>query len=110
MTNVEQNEISGELKLILHRLEELNKNQTSGFSELKTRIGAIEEESRRNAVWQGQMQQRVDHIEKDLDQLSDIPPEDLHGAKTMGKLSMLALGALGSALGIIATLVSKGAF
>lgn len=108
MTNVEQNEISGELKLILHRLEELNKNQTSGFSELKTRIGAIEEESRRNAVWQGKMQQRIEHIEKDVDQLSDIPQEDIHGTQAMSKLSMLALGALGSALTIIATLVSRG--
>lgn len=90
--------LEAELKLILHRLEEISKSQMTGFSELKTRISSIEEEARKNAVWQGKVEQRIEHIESDLDGQSE-------GMSAMAKM---ALTSLGTALTIIAALVGTG--
>lgn len=93
--------IEGELKLILHRLEELSKNQDSSFAEVKTRISAIEGDLRSNAVWQGKMEQRVEHIEAKIQ-------DDSGNQASMPVLAKMALGALATALAIITALVTKG--
>lgn len=98
MTEETKLNLEAELKLILHRLEEISRSQTSGFSELKTRISSIEEEARNNAVWQGKIEQRIDHIEADLDDHST----------GMSAIAKMALTSLGTALTIIGTLVGTG--
>ena len=94
--------IEGELKLILHRLEELSKNQDNSFAEVKTRISAIEGDLKSNAIWMGKTEQRLEHIE-------DRIQEDAGNSTTsMPMLMKMALGALATALAIITALVSKG--
>lgn len=93
--------IEGELKLILHRLEELSKNQDNSFAEVKTRISAIEGDLKSNAIWMGKTEQRLEHIE-------DRIQEDHSSPSSMPNLMKMALGALAAALAIITALVTKG--
>ena len=93
--------IEGELKLIIHRLEELSKNQDSSFAEVKTRISSIEGDLKSNAIWMGKTEQRLEHIEEKIQ-------EDPNNQASMPMLAKMALGALATALAIITALVSKG--
>lgn len=93
--------IEGELKLILHRLEELSKNQDNSFAEVKTRISAIEGDLKSNAIWMGKTEQRLEHIEEKIQ-------DDSSGPASMSNLAKMALAALGTALVIISALVGKG--
>ena len=93
--------IEGELKLILHRLEELSKNQDNSFAEVKTRISAIEGDLKSHAIWQGRTDQRLDHIEGRIQ-------EDQSSSSSMPNLMKMTLGALAAALAIITALVTKG--
>ena len=98
-----EDQIQGELKLILHRIEELSKNQDNSFAEVKSRISSIEGDLRSNAVWMGKTEQRLDHIETSLTEDSETSS---HG---LIKIALTTLGtALAGAIGAIVTLVSKG--
>lgn len=97
--------LEGELRLILQRLEQLSKDQQGGFSEIKHRISAIEEDLRNNAVWMGKTEQRLEHIEiKVKEQNQD------GSAQTVSKLALAAMAALSAAIGVIGALATKGGF
>jgi hypothetical protein len=89
--------LEGELKLILHRLEQLGKDQHSGFSELKSRIAHIEESQQRMAVFQGRTEQRLETLE-------NSSQTSVEGMTTMAKM---ALGIVSTSLGVIATLIAQ---
>lgn len=100
MTDQEISKIEGELKLISHRLEEIAKSQQDSFSKLEHRIGAIEKEGRQTAVWMGKTEQKIEQIEKSVDNTST--------GSTM--LAKAALALSGSLVGVISTLISTGKF
>ncbi len=97
MTPESTTRLEGELKLILHRLEQLGKDQNSGFSELKSRIAHIEESQQRLAVFQGRTEQRLETLEN----------TSQSSAEGMTTLAKMALGLASSALGVIATLIAQ---
>lgn len=98
MNNQEISTIEGELKLIVHRLEEISKNQQDAFAKLEHRIGSIEREGRNTAVWMGKTEQKIEQIEKNMDETS--------GGSTA--LAKMALALSGSLVGIISTLLGTG--
>ena len=95
--------LESELKLILQRLEQLSKDQQGGFSEIKHRISAIEEDLRSNAVWMGKTEQRLEHIEKTVDDQSND-----NSQATVSKLALAAMAALSAAIGVIGALATSG--
>ena len=95
--------LEGELRLILQRLDQLSKDQQGGFSEIKHRISAIEEDLRSNAVWMGKTEQRLEHIEKTVDEQGQ---DDSH--QTVSKLALAAMAALSAAIGVIGALATQG--
>lgn len=95
--------LESELKLILQRLDQLSKDQQGGFSEIKHRISAIEEDLRTNAVWMGKTEQRIEHIEKKVDEQGQ---DTSH--QTVSKLALAAMAALSAAIGVIGALATQG--
>lgn len=101
------NEIQAELRLILHRLESIEKSQNSGFTELATRIGTIEGDLKSNAVWMGKTDQKIETIQKDIEGIEGDMSNQNTGATALAKA---AIGVAGSAVGVIGTLVGTGTF
>lgn len=95
--------LESELKLILQRLDQLSKDQQGGFSEIKHRISAIEEDLRTNAVWMGKTEQRIEHIEKKVDEQGQDTSQ-----QTVSKLALAAMAALSAAIGVIGALATQG--
>jgi chromosome segregation ATPase len=95
--------LESELKLILQRLEQLSKDQQSGFSEIKHRISAIEGDLRSNAVWMGKTEQRLEHIEEKVQDSSAS-----ENSATISKLALAAMAALSAAIGVIGALATQG--
>lgn len=89
-----------ELKLILHRLDELSREQRSGLGEIKTRIAHIEESQQRMAVFQGRAEQRLETLEE----AQRVSSSSNEGMTTLAKT---ALGLVAAALGVIGTLAAK---
>lgn len=97
--------LEGELKLILQRLDQLSKDQQSGFSEIKHRIRAIEEHQQELAVFQGKTEHRLDRIE------TEVHEQNEHSSSaTISKLALAAMAALSACIGVIGALATKGGF
>lgn len=96
--------LESELKLILQRLDQLSKDQQGGFSEIKHRISAIEDDLRSNAVWMGKTEQRLEHIEKTVDEHSQAQGGS---QATVSKLALAAMAALSACIGVIGALVTS---
>jgi hypothetical protein len=95
--------LEGELRLILQRLEQLSKDQQSGFSEIKHRIRAIEEHQQELAVFQGKTEHRLDRIE------SEVHESNEHSSNaTISKLALAAMACLSALIGVVGAIATKG--
>lgn len=93
--------MEAEIKLILHRLDELSREQRSGLSEIKTRISHIEESQQRVAVFQGRTEQRLENLEKEKENASES------SGGILGGIAKSSLALVATALGIISALVTN---